>query len=68
MRTDLEIQEDGFRALKEHLGPVEAERFITLILRQPFDYTEWRKNLWPDISVRELSRMAMEHQKQLEDL
>ena len=61
MITDSEIQQEGLRALVDQLGEVGAERFITLLLREPFDYTEWRKNLWVDIPVRELSEQAMRH-------
>ena len=42
------------RALRERLGPVEAEKFIVLIRREPFDYTEWQQTLWQDKSVDEL--------------
>ena len=38
----------------------EAERFITLINREPFDYTEWQRNLFEGKSVRELSKEAMQ--------
>ncbi|OEU79505.1 MAG: hypothetical protein BA872_00925 [Desulfobacterales bacterium C00003060] len=33
---------------------------ISLIIRQPFDYTKWQRDLWPDESVEELSKKAME--------
>lgn len=59
MSTDSEVRILGFRALVEALGPVEAERFITLILREPFDYTQWQRHLWADKSVDELSKAAM---------
>lgn len=36
-----------------------AERFLTLIQKVPFDYTEWQKNLFADVPVRELSQKAM---------
>ena len=39
---------------------VDAERFITLISREPFDYTEWQRNLFEGMSVRELSKKAMQ--------
>ena len=29
--------------LINNLGMVEAERFIMLIQREPFDYTKWQK-------------------------
>ena len=60
MRTDTEIRTQGLRALVDALGAVEAEKFITLILREPFDYTGWQRQLWPDKSVEEISKAAME--------
>jgi hypothetical protein len=59
MSTDTEIRVRGLRALVEALGPVEAERFITLILREPFDYTQWQRQLWAEKSVDEISQAAM---------
>jgi len=43
MRSDALIKSDGMRVLAENLGIVEAERFITLVLRDSFDYTEWQR-------------------------
>ena len=59
MSTDTEIRVRGLRALVEALGTVEAERFITLILREPFDYTQWQRQLWTEKNVDELSQAAM---------
>lgn len=58
MSTDTEVRIRGLRALVEALGTVEAERFITLILREPFDYTQWQRQLWADKSVDEISKAA----------
>lgn len=63
MRTDTELRMDGLRVLVEALGSVEAERFVTLILREPFDYTQWQRNLWPGKTVEEISAAAMEFRK-----
>lgn len=60
MRTDTEVRLRGLRALVDALGPVEAERFITLLLREPFDYTRWQKQLWAEKSVDDISKAAME--------
>lgn len=59
MSTDTEVRISGLRALVAALGTVEAERFITLILREPFDYTKWQRQLWADKSVGEISKAAM---------
>lgn len=63
MRTDNVIKREGFSALAERLDPVELERFIVLLNREKFDYTKWRKDLWEDMTVEELSSKAMEYQK-----
>ena len=63
--TDTEIKLKGMEALVKALGDVDAERFITLVLREPFDYTHWQRNLWRDKSVKELSRKAMEYRQKL---
>jgi hypothetical protein len=60
MSTDTEVRIRGLRALVDALGPVEAERFITLILRELFDYTSWQRQLWAEKSVDEISKAAMQ--------
>ena len=57
--TDTVLRNEGIRVLTQSLGKVEAERFISLIIREPFDYTEWQQNLFDDMSVEELSKKAM---------
>ncbi|MCL1865391.1 MAG: hypothetical protein FWF73_06220 [Spirochaetes bacterium] len=53
------------KVLIEELGDVNAERFISVLLRESFDYTEWRKNnLCVGMNVEEISKSAMEIQKQ----
>ncbi len=64
MPTDTEIKIKGYKILAEHLGEVDTERFIALILREPFDYTRWRrKNLYEGESIEDLSKKAMESRK-----
>ena len=63
MRVDTEIKTLGFAILTQHLGPVDAERFVALIQREKFDYTKWRQTLFTDMSGEEISRQAMEFQK-----
>lgn len=61
MKTDTLIRNEGMKILIKHLGKVEAERFISLIIREPFDYTKWQKGLWEDKSINEISEAAMKH-------
>ncbi len=59
MITDTEIKTKGIHILAQHLGDVEAERFIALIQREPFDYTKWRQEMFDDFSIKEISEKAM---------
>ena len=60
MKTDTEIKLQGMEALIQSLGEVEAERFISLMGREPFDYTRWQRTLWASKTVDELSQQAMQ--------
>ncbi|GHU48236.1 hypothetical protein FACS1894200_04920 [Spirochaetia bacterium] len=42
---------DTILSLTQSLGMVEAERFIAPILREPFDYTVWQRDLYKDMSL-----------------
>ncbi|MDR3302445.1 MAG: hypothetical protein LBT01_07975 [Spirochaetaceae bacterium] len=53
MLTDAVLKRKGMDTLTKTLGIVEAERFITLILREPFDYTEWQRGLYEGVSLDE---------------
>ena len=59
MITDTEIKLIGIKALTEALGEVNAEKFISLIMREPFDYTKWQRKLWESRSVEDISKAAM---------
>lgn len=57
--SDNELRVNGFTVLVNAFGDVEAERFITLINREPFDYTEWRRdNLFQGETVDSLMDAA----------
>jgi len=67
MKTDTEIRLEGLQALFNALGTVEAERFVALLLREPFDYTAWRRNLWPEKSLEEINAAAMAARRSVEN-
>ena len=58
MKTDSEIRLEGMQALISTLGLVEAERFILVMIRDRFDYTQWRQEGLPKISLKELAEEA----------
>ena len=61
MRTDTEIHHEGFSILFQHMEMIEAERFLTLVQREKFDYTKWRGNLLEDLTIDEISARAMKY-------
>ena len=63
MYAEMALRNEGMKVLINSLGPVEAERFISLIIREPFDYTEWQRDLFNGMSVKELSSLAMKAYK-----
>jgi len=65
MKTDTEIKCEGIQALIARLGKVDAERFVALLSREPFDYTLWQRDLWSQKTARELSALAMEKLKDI---
>jgi hypothetical protein len=59
MRAEIEIKSAGMKALVGALGEVEAERFVTLVQREQFNYTEWRQTNLPELNIGQLHSMAM---------
>ena len=58
MRTESVLRMEAMQYLIEKLGEVDAERFVSLINREHFDYTRWRKSLWADRNIDEIYNAA----------
>ena len=61
MMTDTVLKDYGMKYLMEKLGLVDAERFIALVIKEPFDYTVWHRSLFQGMSVREISNAAKKY-------
>ena len=57
--TDTILLNTGMKVLIDNLGLVEAERFVYLMNKEPFDYTKWHSTLYEGMTAREISAMAM---------
>jgi ferric-dicitrate binding protein FerR (iron transport regulator) len=53
------------KALAEQLGIVEAERFVALIQREPFDYTQWRQGLFEGVTLNEFLENARNYSENM---
>ena len=60
MRTDNIVCVEAMDALITALGTVDAERFISMVKRDTFDYTEWQQMLWDGLSIDEIHVMGVE--------
>jgi len=63
MSTEEEIKQRGMKALLTELGDVDTEVFIKMLIREPFDYTKWQRDLWADMDVDTINERATEYQK-----
>ena len=58
-----EILNDGVNWLKQKFGYVGTELFISLIIREKFDYTRWRRQFFGDKTVSEINEEAAEYSR-----
>jgi hypothetical protein len=63
MKTDHVVRLEAMETLITALGAVDAERFISMVKRDSFDYTEWQRMLWNNKSIEEIHASATEHEK-----
>ena len=68
MKNDTLIKSEGMDALFDKLGMVDAERFITLISKESFDYTNWKKDMYKDLTVEEIGKRAYEYCREQEKM
>ena len=63
MNSTLELMDIGMKYLIERLGVVEAERFISIIIREQSDYTKWRQHYFEGISSDDFHQAAIDYGK-----
>ena len=66
MLTETEIKRKGFEALFEALGDLGVEKFISLLIHDPFDYTKWNQDLWREKTIEQISKEAMEYHSKID--
>ena len=58
-----ELLNDGVDWLRQKFGDVGTELFISLIIREKFDYTKWRRQFFEDRTVDEINEDAAEYSR-----
>ncbi len=63
MTNAVEILDQGFACLVEHMGVVDAEHFIALIKQDQFDYTAWQREYFDRFAPGEFAERASAYAK-----
>lgn len=61
--STIEIMNKGMKCLTEQMGIVDAERFISIIIREKFDYTKWQRGYFDAKTPEEISNEASQYEK-----
>ncbi len=66
MKPDAVVRVEAMGALIAALGEVDAERFISMVSRDTFDYTEWRRNhLCQGMTIDEIYEEAAKYEQRM---
>ena len=63
MESMAEIMNKGMKCLTEQMGIVEAEQFISIIIREKFDYTKWQRDYFDSKTPETISEEAARFEK-----
>jgi hypothetical protein len=61
--TDTVLSQSAVKYLVDKFGIVDTERFLSLINKERFDYTEWQRDLFDGMTAKEILRAASEWKK-----
>lgn len=61
--STVEILNHGMKCLTEQMGIVEAEHFVSAIIREKFDYTKWQREYFDAKTPKEISEEASQFEK-----
>ena len=62
--SSTELMSIGMDHLVRKLGQVDAERFISVVIRESSDYTKSRRLLFDDMSVDQVLEEAAEYESE----
>ena len=59
-RNTMELYDEGVSILTRYMGVVRAEQFISVILKEPFDYTKWHQKIADCMTKEDFSKIVEE--------
>jgi hypothetical protein len=65
MRSTAAVMDEGITVLLKTLGVLDTELFISTLLKESFDYTEWRREHFAalDIDPTDFNQQAVEYDR-----
>jgi hypothetical protein len=63
MTSTAAIMEKGINVLLKNLGVLDTEQFISTLLKEPLDYTEWSREYFADYDPDQFLKDAVEYDK-----
>lgn len=64
MQSTNEILTKGMNCLITNLGVLDAEAFVSAIMRERFDYTKWQNEYFASVSSEEFNQAAVAYEKE----
>ena len=61
MTNTFDITARGMKCLTEQLGIVEAEQFISIVIREKLDYTKWQQMYYDSMAPGEFHEQAVQY-------
>ena len=62
-KNTMELYDEGVSILARHLGVVRAEQFISVLLKEPFDYTKWHQKMADSMTQEEFDKIVEEAER-----
>lgn len=62
--STVDIIDKGMSCLIEKLGVIETEQFISVIMREKFDYTKWQRKKFDNVSSDDFNQAAVAYAKE----
>ncbi|MBR0258117.1 MAG: hypothetical protein IJQ58_10305 [Synergistaceae bacterium] len=62
-KNTMELYDEGISILTRHMGIIRAEQFISVLLREPFDYTKWHQHMADTMTQERFTALAEQAEK-----
>ena len=59
-----ELLKSGMQCLTEKLGIINAERFISIIIKEQFDYTKWQRTYFDKIDSKQFDEELLKYSEE----